>query len=115
VCSSDRGGKARPDAGKEDAVFGLIVVAVLGGAVLGYLGRLLLPGRQDIPAWATVAAGIVAALLGGLVARWLGLANTAGIDWWEHIIQVVFAVIAVYAVARVSGGRRHRGHPTGNY
>jgi len=53
-------------------MIGDIVWAVVAGTVLGYLGKLLLPGKQDIPAWATIGAGIVAALLAGLVAGWLG-------------------------------------------
>jgi len=54
-------------------MFGDVVWAVITGAVLGYLAKLLLPGKQDIPAWATIGAGIVAALLAGLVAGWLGV------------------------------------------
>ena len=93
-----------------------ILWALIGGTILGYLGKLILPGRQNIPAWATIGAGIVAALLGGAVARWLGLANTRGIDWWEHIIQVVFAVIAIAFTARLFSRRQHGGGTrTANY
>jgi uncharacterized membrane protein YeaQ/YmgE (transglycosylase-associated protein family) len=95
-------------------MLGTILWAVIGGTILGYLGKLLLPGRQDIPAWATIGSGIVAALLGGVIARWLGLANTRGIDWWEHIIQIVLAVIVIYWVARMFARRRH-GTTTPNY
>jgi uncharacterized membrane protein YeaQ/YmgE (transglycosylase-associated protein family) len=92
-------------------MIGDIVWAVITGAILGYLAKLLLPGKQDIPAWATIGAGIVAALLAGLVAGWLGVAHTAGVDWIRHGLQVLFALIAVYFTARVLGGRRtsHRG------
>ena len=31
-------------------MIGTIVWALVAGAILGYLGKLLLPGRQDIPA-----------------------------------------------------------------
>jgi hypothetical protein len=94
----------------------VIIGAVVGGTILGYLGKLLLPGRQNIPAWATIGAGIVAGLLGGAVARWLGLANTRGIDWWEHIIQLALAVLAIWAVTRMFDSRREhqRGAGTPN-
>jgi uncharacterized membrane protein YeaQ/YmgE (transglycosylase-associated protein family) len=82
-----------------------ILWAVIAGVILGYLGKLLLPGRQDIPAWATIGAGIVAALLGGLVAGWFGWDETAGIDWLKHAIQIIFAVIAIAIVARLFGRR----------
>jgi uncharacterized membrane protein YeaQ/YmgE (transglycosylase-associated protein family) len=89
-----------------------ILWALIGGTILGYLGKLILPGRQNIPAWATIGAGIVAALLGGAVARGLGLADTRGIDWWEHIIQLAFAVVAVWCTA---GLFRHRRRGAANY
>jgi uncharacterized membrane protein YeaQ/YmgE (transglycosylase-associated protein family) len=96
-------------------MFGDIVWAVITGAVLGYLAKLLLPGKQDIPAWATIGAGIVAALLAGLVAGWLGVRHTAGVDWIRHGLQVLFALIAVYFTARIMGGRRTSGRGVANY
>jgi uncharacterized membrane protein YeaQ/YmgE (transglycosylase-associated protein family) len=82
-----------------------IIGALILGTILGYVGKLLLPGRQYIPAWATIGAGIVAALLGGLVANWFGVDDTKGIDWWELLFQILFAVVGVAVVARIMGGR----------
>ncbi|MBX6750703.1 MAG: GlsB/YeaQ/YmgE family stress response membrane protein [Micromonosporaceae bacterium] len=82
-----------------------IVGAIILGVILGYLAKLILPGRQDIPAWATIGAGIAAALLGGFVAVWLGVGDTRGIDWIKHILQLVFAIAAVAVVARLYAGR----------
>jgi len=86
-------------------MLGTILWALIGGTILGYLAKLLLPGRQDIPAWSTIGAGIVAALLGGLIADWLGVGQTGGIDWIKHIIQIALAVVAVWLVARMFSGR----------
>jgi uncharacterized membrane protein YeaQ/YmgE (transglycosylase-associated protein family) len=86
-----------------------ILWAIIAGVVLGYLGKLLLPGRQDIPAWATIGAGIVAALLGGLVAGWFGWDDTRGIDWLRHGLQVLFAVVAIWVVANMMGRNRRSG------
>jgi len=87
------------------AMIGTILWAVIGGTILGYLGKLLLPGRQNIPAWATIGAGIAAALIGGVIADWIGVGDTAGIDWTLHLIQIVLAVLAIWAVARFFGRR----------
>lgn len=86
-------------------MLGTILWALIGGTILGYLAKLLLPGRQNIPAWATIGAGIVAALIGGLIADWLGVRETSGVDWIKHIIQIVLAVIAVSFVARMFASR----------
>jgi len=40
---------------------------VLTGLVIGALGRLVLPGRQDISLLATALVGIAASLLGGIL------------------------------------------------
>ncbi|HEX5116731.1 MAG TPA: GlsB/YeaQ/YmgE family stress response membrane protein [Pseudonocardiaceae bacterium] len=85
-----------------------IISAIIVGLIIGALGRLVVPGKQDIPIWVTIVVGIVAAFIGSAIARGIGYANTAGIDWLEILTQVV---IAALGVALVSGamGRRRRG------
>ncbi len=87
----------------------IIIWAVVAGTILGIIGRLLLKGKQDIPWWAMIGAGIVAAFLGGAIANGLGVGDTDGIDWIKHLIQVVVAVIAIAAVAALMGGSRTGG------
>jgi uncharacterized membrane protein YeaQ/YmgE (transglycosylase-associated protein family) len=96
-------------------MIGTILWALIAGVILGYLGKLLLPGRQDIPAWATIGAGVVAALLGGLVADWIGVGETSGIDWIKHGIQIVLAVLAIWLVARMYNSRRRGTTGTAGY
>ncbi|AVT33253.1 MULTISPECIES: GlsB/YeaQ/YmgE family stress response membrane protein [unclassified Plantactinospora] len=84
-----------------------IITALIVGLVIGALGRLVVPGRQDIPIWLTMLIGVGAALLGTVIARAAGIATeTAGIDWMELLIQVALAAIGVALVAGV--GRRRR-------
>lgn len=89
-------------------MIGAILWAVIGGTIIGFLGRLLLPGKQDISVWLTIGVGILAALLGGLIATWLGVGETSGIDWIRHIIQVALAVLFVWLAARFVGGSARR-------
>ncbi|WP_432827482.1 GlsB/YeaQ/YmgE family stress response membrane protein [Dactylosporangium sp. CA-092794] len=92
-------------------MIGTILWAIIGGAIIGVLARLILPGRQNISVIATVVVGIIAAFIGGFIATWLGVGQTSGIDWLRHLIQIVLAVIGVWITARLTAGR-HRG-PTG--
>lgn len=79
-----------------------IITAILIGLVIGALGRLVVPGRQPIPIWLTIVVGIVAAFLGTLLARALGIATaTSGIDWMELLVQVVVAAIGVVITANL--------------
>ena len=84
---------------------GSIIGAIIIGLVLGVLGRLFAPGKQNIPIWLTILVGIVAAFIGTFIARLLGVADTRGIDWIEIIVQIVVAAIGVSLVAGLYGRR----------
>jgi uncharacterized membrane protein YeaQ/YmgE (transglycosylase-associated protein family) len=76
-----------------------IITALVIGLVIGVLGRLVVPGKQNIPIWLTLLVGIVAALIGTAIAAAIGVAATAGIDWIELIIQVALAAGGVALAA----------------
>ena len=77
-----------------------ILTSIIGGAILGVLARFIMPGKQNISVPTTVIAGMVAAFVGTLIARLFGFHDTNGIDWWERIVQVVLAVVAITYAAR---------------
>ncbi len=79
--------------------------AIIIGLILGVLARFILPGRQNIPMWLTILVGVVAAVLGNVVAGWLGVRETPGIDWIRHGIQLVFAIVGIAIVAGVYANR----------
>ena len=85
-------------------MIGSIISAIVVGAIIGVIGRLLVRGRQNISILVTILIGIVAAFLGTLLANLLGVGDTNGFDWIEFIIQVILAAIGVSLVA----GRRGR-------
>ena len=77
-----------------------VISAIIIGAIIGALARLILPGRQHIPIWLTILVGVVAALVGTWLARVLGIPTaTQGVDWLELLVQLVVAVIGVAIVA----------------
>ena len=84
-----------------------IITAIIIGAIIGALGRLVVPGRQPIPIWLTIVVGIVAAFIGTWLANVLGIStNTPGIDWLELLVQVIVAALGVALVASLMGRRR---------
>ncbi|MFI6899692.1 GlsB/YeaQ/YmgE family stress response membrane protein [Nonomuraea sp. NPDC050394] len=82
-----------------------ILGAIVIGAVIGAIGRLLIPGRQAIGWILTIVVGIVAALVGTLIAQAIGVENTSGPDWIELVLQVVLAVVGVGLVAGLRRGK----------
>lgn len=85
--------------------------AIVVGLVLGVIARAILPGKQAIPLWLTVAYGIIGGVLGNVVASAIGVEHTRGVDWIRHILQLAGAVLVVALGTRLwlaIRGRRNR-------
>ncbi|MEV4536083.1 GlsB/YeaQ/YmgE family stress response membrane protein [Asanoa sp. NPDC049518] len=76
--------------------------ALIGGVIIGVLARLILPGRQNISMIATISIGFLAALIGGVIADFLGVGETRGIDWIRHGIQIGLAILFVWVFTRLA-------------
>jgi uncharacterized membrane protein YeaQ/YmgE (transglycosylase-associated protein family) len=83
---------------------GGIIAALIIGLIIGALGRLVVPGKQDLPIWLTILVGIVAALVGTAIVG--PLRDTNGIDWIELVVQVALAAVGVAVVAGMRGRNR---------
>ncbi|TQM06505.1 GlsB/YeaQ/YmgE family stress response membrane protein [Pseudonocardia kunmingensis] len=81
-----------------------IISALVVGIIVGALGRLVVPGKQNIPIWLTIVIGIIAAFIGTFIAGAIGL-STAGFSIWELLVQVVVAALGVFLVAGAYGRR----------
>jgi uncharacterized membrane protein YeaQ/YmgE (transglycosylase-associated protein family) len=79
--------------------------AIIIGLIIGALGRLVLPGKQNVPLWLTLVIGVVAAILGTFLAGLLGVDDTRGVDWIELALQIG---LAAGGVALVAGMRARR-------
>lgn len=86
-----------------------LISALIVGAVIGVLARLILPGKQPIGILLTILVGMAAALLGTWLTNQMGIGDARGYDVPELIAQILLAVIGVGIVAGVlRGGRRSR-------
>ena len=83
-----------------------IITAIVVGLIIGALGRLVLPGKQNIPIWLTMLIGVVAAILGTWIAS--AIVDTDGFSIVELIVQVVLAAVGVALVSGASGRRTTR-------
>jgi uncharacterized membrane protein YeaQ/YmgE (transglycosylase-associated protein family) len=80
--------------------FSLLWLA-LTGLVIGALGRLVLPGRQEISLLATALIGIAASLLGGI------LANLFDVGWViQFLVAVALAALGITLFASSEYRRR---------
>nr|WP_296071888.1 GlsB/YeaQ/YmgE family stress response membrane protein [uncultured Actinoplanes sp.] len=84
-----------------------IFTAIIVGLIIGALGRLVVPGKQNIPIWLTLLIGVVAAFVGTFLASMFGWDDTRGVDWLELFLQVVVAAFGVMLVMRARPATRH--------
>ncbi len=83
-----------------------ILLALLAGAIVGPLARLVLPGRQNISLMMTVILGA----LGSLIGSWIfymvtGKSDTGGIDWISFFIGIVVAAALILIYGSIRGKR----------
>ena len=73
--------------------------AIIAGLIIGLIARAILPGRQDIPIWLTIALGVLGAILGNLLATAFDVEDTKGVDWIRHVFQIAAAAVLISVVA----------------
>jgi len=90
-------------------MLGTILWALIGGLIIGLLGKWVAPGSRDsIPLWLTIVCGVGGMLVGSYLYAAIFSCDdmnncTRGIDWWRHLWQVVIAAVLVTIAAGVTG------------
>jgi uncharacterized membrane protein YeaQ/YmgE (transglycosylase-associated protein family) len=74
---------------------------VLTGVIIGALGRLVLPGRQDVSVLATALIGVAASLLGGILADIFDVGRLI-----QFLVAVALAALGVTLFASSEYRRR---------
>lgn len=89
---------------------GTIIGAIIVGAIIGALARLVMPGKQSIGVLMTVLLGVVGGLLGSWITSQFGYANAnGGFAVLPFVVGVVAAVvlIGIYVAFTGRGSRVH--------
>ncbi len=83
---------------------GTFISYLVGGAIIGLLGKFVAPGNRDnIPLWLTVICGIGGALAGyGLFGR----GNDGSFDFIAFIVAIVIAAVLVAVAATITGKKK---------
>lgn len=89
----------------EIEMMGLLSWAVMGlGA--GALARFLTPGDDAMGCLTTLITGVVGAVLGGVLATWLGFGGFRGFDLYSLIVATLGAVVLLLLLRIFRRGRR---------
>ena len=90
-------------------MIGEIIGAIIIGIIAGYLGRLLLPGKDPMGFVGTVAVGIAGALLGWLLFTYvLGIGDKDKFDLGGIIGAIIGTMIVLLIVRAVRPGSDRR-------
>lgn len=82
-------------------MIGSIISTIIVGLIVGLLGRLILPGRQNISLLVTVIIGIVASLIGGVILGLFAYNNSnGGIPWLSIIVGAILAAVGIMIYGR---------------
>ena len=84
-------------------MLGEIIAAIVIGTIAGFLGRALLPGKDSMGFVATVAVGIVGALIGYFLFRAIGIGDADKFDLGGIIGAIVGTMIVLLALRMVRG------------
>lgn len=85
---------------------GTIVLALIVGAIIGLVARLVMPGKQNIGMIMTVLLGALGGLIGSAVASHFGYQNAnGGIAWIPFFIGVGAAAVLIAIYESVTGRR----------
>ncbi len=83
-----------------------VILALIVGAVIGLVARLVMPGKQDISMVATVLVGALGGLIGSAMTSQFGYHNAnGGVAWIPFFIGVVAAVALIAVYESVTGRR----------
>jgi uncharacterized membrane protein YeaQ/YmgE (transglycosylase-associated protein family) len=86
-------------------MLGFILMLLISGLVVGALARLIVPGRDPMSIWMTIALGVAGSFIGGLIGRAL-FGRPGGM-----ILAVICSAGLVLLYRRMTaGGRRSALH-----
>ncbi len=86
-------------------MLGMIIAAIVIGIIAGYLGRLLLPGKDPMGFVGTVIAGIIGALVGYfLFTQLLGIGDDDKFDLGGILGAIVGTMILLWGYRQIAGG-----------
>lgn len=88
-------------------MIGTIIGAIIVGAIIGALARLVLPGKQSISVVVTVILGILGSLIGSWLVYQLGYSNgNGGFQFIPFLAGIVVAALLIVGYGMATGRKQ---------
>jgi uncharacterized membrane protein YeaQ/YmgE (transglycosylase-associated protein family) len=83
-----------------------VIGAIILGIIAGYLGRLIMPGKQNIGFIMTTILGVIGALVGFFIfTELLGIGDSEAFDLGGLPGAVIGVILVLFLYDRLAGGR----------
>lgn len=81
---------------------------IVFGLFVGAVARLLIPGRQHMSIWMTLALGLIGSVIGGLVANVLGTGDIFELNILGSVVAIISAIVLILIGEGATSGRARR-------
>lgn len=84
-----------------------MIGALILGLLAGFIGRALMPGKQDFGFFMTIGLGLVGSVVGFLIfTELLGIGDDQAFDLGGLVGAVIGVIIVLAIYSKVAGGKR---------
>lgn len=84
-----------------------MIGALILGLVAGFVGRALMPGKQDFGFFMTIGLGLVGSVVGFLIfTELLGIGDDEAFDLGGLVGAIIGVIIVLVIYGKVAGGKR---------
>lgn len=85
-----------------------IIIWIVFGALAGWIASMIMNKNKQMGAIANIVVGIIGAFIGGYIMDFFGADGITGFNLQSLIVAVAGAVVLLYAIGLISGGRKRR-------
>lgn len=85
-----------------------IIVWIVFGALAGWIASMIMNKNKQMGAIANIVVGVIGAFVGGYIMDFFGADGITGFNLQSLIVAVAGAVVLLYAIGLISGGRKRR-------
>jgi uncharacterized membrane protein YeaQ/YmgE (transglycosylase-associated protein family) len=84
-----------------------IIIWLIFGALVGWVASMIAGTNREQGAIANIIVGILGALLGGFLARALGIGTVTGFNIGSFLIALGGAIVLLFVYKAIRGGTTH--------
>ena len=85
-----------------------ILVWIIFGALAGWIASMIMNKNKQMGAIANIVVGVIGAFIGGYIMDFFGADGITGFNLQSLIVAVAGAVVLLYVIGLISGGRGRR-------